>query len=61
MRNAGVAIQIAGVLVVRARIRRETGHADQGRPPTMLTSDDWDASTWDPEVMRDIERRRGGD
>ncbi len=60
MRVAGVAILIAGVLVVRARIRRRTGQAGLGRRPALLTSDDWDASKWDPEVMRDIERRRGG-
>jgi hypothetical protein len=25
-----------------------------------VSSDDWNASKWDPEVLDDIERRRGG-
>jgi hypothetical protein len=49
---------VAGVIATRARIRRETGRPDLGgRPRTILQSDDWDASKWDPEVHRDIERR----
>jgi hypothetical protein len=49
---------ITGVLVTRAQIRRETGRPDLGgRPRTIMQSDDWDASKWDPEVHRDIERR----
>jgi hypothetical protein len=58
LRIGGVALLIAGVLRVRARARRETGlPLPSGKPPA-LTSDDWDASRWDPEVHRDIERRR---
>jgi hypothetical protein len=60
MRVGGVVVLIVGVLVVRARIRRRTGQADLGRAPRLITSDDWDASKWDPEVQRDIERRRRG-
>ncbi|MFC4064753.1 hypothetical protein [Actinoplanes subglobosus] len=49
---------VAGVVAARGRIRRETGRADLGgRPRTILQSDDWDASKWDPEVQRDIDRR----
>jgi hypothetical protein len=57
LRIGGVVLLIAGVLGVRARARRETGLSLPGRP-AMLTSDDWDASAWDPQVHRDIERRR---
>jgi hypothetical protein len=57
-RIGACAALVAGVVVTRARIRRETGRADLGgRPSTILQSDDWDASKWDPEVHRDIERR----
>jgi hypothetical protein len=57
-RIGACAAVVAGVIVTRARIRRETGRADLGgRPSTILQSDDWDASKWDPEVHRDIERR----
>lgn len=49
---------VAGVVATRGRIRRETGRPDLGgRPRTILQSDDWDASKWDPEVQRDIDRR----
>ncbi|BEL12400.1 hypothetical protein Q0Z83_105910 [Actinoplanes sichuanensis] len=58
LRLLGWAALIAGVVLTRARIRRETGRPDLGgRPRTILSSDDWDASKWDPEVHRDIERR----
>jgi hypothetical protein len=58
LRIAAVVLLTAGVVLVRARVRRETGHsAPAGRRP-LISSDDWDASTWDPEVMRDIDRRR---
>lgn len=59
MRIGGVVVLIAGVLAVRSRIRRQTGQAALAGRPELLTSDDWDASKWDPEVQRDIERRRG--
>jgi hypothetical protein len=58
LRLGGWAALIAGVVLARARIRRETGRPGLGgRPSTILQSDDWDASKWDPEVHRDIERR----
>lgn len=55
---AGWIALLAGVFLARARIRRLTGRPDLGgrRLPT-VTSDDWDASIWDPEVVQDIERR----
>ena len=61
LRVGAVVLLVAGVLLVRARIRRETGQATLAGKPTLITSDDWDASTWDPEVMRDIDRRRRAD
>ncbi|GAA1597451.1 hypothetical protein [Actinoplanes couchii] len=49
---------IAGVVLTRSRIRRLTGLADLGgRVRPTVTSDDWDASKWDPDVVKDIERR----
>ncbi|GIE33095.1 hypothetical protein Ait01nite_061400 [Actinoplanes italicus] len=58
MSLAGFGALLAGVLMTRAQVRRETGRPDLGgRPRTILQSDDWDASKWDPEVHRDIERR----
>ena len=58
LRITGIVVLLAGVFAARARLRRATGEATlAGRPP-LITSDDWDASRWDPEVMRDIERRR---
>ncbi|MEU4164680.1 hypothetical protein [Actinoplanes sp. NPDC026670] len=58
LRLLGWVALIAGVVLTRARIRRETGRPDLGgRTRTILRSDDWDASKWDPEVHRDIERR----
>ena len=58
LRLAGWVALIAGVVTARARIRRETGRPDLGgRRRSLLTSEDWDASRWDPEVHRDIERR----
>jgi drug/metabolite transporter (DMT)-like permease len=59
MRIGGVVALIAGVLLVRSRIRRRTGQTSLAGRPRLITSDDWGASKWDPEVMRDIERRRG--
>lgn len=54
---------VTGVFLTRARIRRLTGRPDlAGRRRPIVTSDDWDASKWDPDVVRDIERRgRPGD
>jgi hypothetical protein len=58
LRIGGVVVLVAGVNMVRGRVRRRTGHViPAGRPP-LVTSDDWDASTWDPEVLRDIDRGR---
>ncbi|MFI6074602.1 hypothetical protein ACIA5C_23885 [Actinoplanes sp. NPDC051343] len=61
LRIGGIAVLIAGVVVVRSALRRETGLEIPARPRTMqVSSDDWNASKWDPEVLDDIERRRGG-
>ncbi|WP_433791240.1 hypothetical protein [Actinoplanes sp. CA-252034] len=58
LRIGACAALLAGVVATRARIRRETGRPDLGgRRRSILQSDDWDASKWDPEVHRDIERR----
>jgi hypothetical protein len=60
MRIAAVAILVGGVIVVRSGIRDETGMEIPSRHRTMrVSSDDWNASKWDPEVLDDIERRRG--
>ena len=49
---------LIGVLTTRSRVRRQTGRTDLGgrRKPT-VTSDDWDTSKWDPDLLDDIERR----
>ncbi|GAA4928271.1 hypothetical protein [Actinoplanes utahensis] len=58
LRLAGWLALIAGVVATRTRVRRETGRADLGGSSrSIVTSEDWDASKWDPEVHRDIERR----
>ncbi|MDI6101548.1 hypothetical protein QLQ12_23290 [Actinoplanes sp. NEAU-A12] len=58
LRLGGWVALIFGVVGARARIRRETGRSDLGgRHRSIVTGDDWDASRWDPEVHRDIERR----
>ncbi|GIE91829.1 hypothetical protein [Actinoplanes regularis] len=58
LRLGAWAALLAGVVTTRARIRRETGRPDLGgRRKPIVTSDDWDASRWDPEVQLDIERR----
>jgi hypothetical protein len=60
MRIAGIAVLIAGVMVVRAQVRKETGQAiPSGRRSMQVTTDDWDASSWDPTVLGEIDRRRG--
>jgi hypothetical protein len=51
MRVLGVAALVAGVLHTRAMLATDTD-------PVAPTSADWDASSWDPEVQREIERRR---
>ena len=58
LRIGGVAVLSAGVLAVRARISRVTGHVVPDGPQSLITREDWDASAWDPEVLRDIERER---
>ncbi|XVU20716.1 hypothetical protein ACQPZJ_25950 [Actinoplanes sp. CA-054009] len=58
LRVGAAAVLIAGVLAVRGRMRRLTGEATLGARPPLVTADDWDASKWDPTVMRDIDRRR---
>lgn len=67
------ALLIAGVLHTRAWLRRRTNPdrpyaADRyslvtgGDPASPLaaqpTAEDWNASLWDPDVLKDIERRR---
>ncbi|WP_043510960.1 MULTISPECIES: hypothetical protein [unclassified Actinoplanes] len=55
---AAWAALLAGVLITRTRLRRHTGDVSLGgRRKPVVTSDDWDASRWDPEVAHDIERR----
>jgi hypothetical protein len=50
------------VVVVRSQARRETGLEIAARRRTMqVSTDDWNASKWDPEVLGDIERRRGSE
>ena len=58
LRIGGIVLLIAGVFQVRARVRRVTGQANLAARPKLITGDDWDASKWDPEVQRDIDRRR---
>ena len=58
LRIGGVAVLAAGVLVARARIGRVIGQVVPEGPQSLLTREDWDASAWDPEVLRDIERER---
>ena len=59
-RSAAVvtAALVAGVLLTRARIRRETGRPTLAARPALVTADDWDASSWDPEIHKEIDRRR---
>jgi hypothetical protein len=62
MRVVAIAALIAGVVVVRSQARRETGLEIAARRRTMqVSTDDWNASKWDPEVLGDIERRRGSE
>ncbi|XVV17353.1 hypothetical protein ACQP2X_24140 [Actinoplanes sp. CA-131856] len=58
LRLGAVAVLIAAVLSVRARMRRLTGEVTLGARQPLVTADDWDASKWDPTVMREIDRRR---
>jgi hypothetical protein len=74
MRLAGVVVLVAGVVHTRAWLRKHGGDdfrpyaADRyslvtgGDPVSPIsaqpTADDWDASSWDPDVQRDIDRRR---
>ncbi|WP_328460341.1 hypothetical protein OHA21_29565 [Actinoplanes sp. NBC_00393] len=59
LRIGGTLVLIAGVLITRARIHRETGRPTVADPPSLITQDDWNG-TWDPLVQREIERRRRG-
>jgi hypothetical protein len=60
MRVVAIAALITGVVVVRSQVRRETGLEIASRHRTMrVSTDDWNASKWDPEVLGEIERRRG--
>ncbi|WP_018588724.1 hypothetical protein [Salinispora arenicola] len=73
LRTLGAAALVGGVLHSRARILRLIAQANRvdakhyspvagGDPAWLLsptpTSDDWNASQWDPDVLRDIESRR---
>jgi hypothetical protein len=73
VRLLGAVLLIAGVLHTRAWLRRRSdpdrpSAADRyslvtgGDPASPLaaqpTADDWNASLWDPDVLKDIERRR---
>jgi hypothetical protein len=53
-RLAGIVVLVIGVILVRKRI----GDAVPSAKPHLVTSDDWDSSKWDPDVLNDIERRR---
>jgi hypothetical protein len=62
MRVVAIAVLITGVVVVRSRVRAETGLEIASRHRTMqVSADDWNASKWDPEVLGEIERRRGSE
>lgn len=62
MRIAGIAVLIAGVVLVRSQVRAETGLDVAAPRRTMrVSSDDWNAGKWDPEVLGEIERRRGSE
>jgi hypothetical protein len=58
MRLGGLAVLIGGVMLVRTRLQASTGRQIPAGRQTIVTSDDWDASQWDPEIQRDIEQRR---
>lgn len=58
LRIGAIVVLVAGVLWVRAQVRSGAGLPAPVERRTLITSDDWDASTWDPEVLRDIEGRR---
>jgi hypothetical protein len=69
IRVLGAAVLIAAILHDRrwyaARIGAEqpysmvTGGDTASPQAAQPTADDWNASAWDPDVQRDIERRRG--
>lgn len=62
MRIAGIAALIAGVVLVRSGVRADTGlELPAPRRTMQVSSDDWNASKWDPEVLGEIERRRGSE
>ncbi|GIE95319.1 hypothetical protein [Paractinoplanes rishiriensis] len=59
LRIGGLLLLIAGVVAAGRRVREVTGLPTlAARPQTLIQADDWDASKWDPDVHRDIERRR---
>jgi drug/metabolite transporter (DMT)-like permease len=62
MRIAAVAVLIVAVVLVRSGVRAETGLDIPNTRRTMrVSSDDWNASKWDPEVLGEIDRRRGSE
>ncbi|WP_433206286.1 hypothetical protein ACQP00_39280 [Dactylosporangium sp. CS-047395] len=73
LRLVGCALLIAGVVHTRAWIRAKvapgrpyaadrydlvTGGETSSPIAAQPTADDWNASQWDPDVLKDIERRR---
>ena len=62
MRVGAVAVLITGVVLVRSGVRAETGlDLPAPRRTMQVTSDEWNASKWDPQVLGEIERRRGSE
>jgi hypothetical protein len=77
LRVLGSALLIAGVLHTRAWLRQRSGDPDRpyaadryslvtgGDPDSPLaaqpTAEDWNASQWDPDVLKEVERRRRND
>ncbi|MEV0901882.1 hypothetical protein [Actinoplanes sp. NPDC049802] len=57
LRFGGLIVLIAGVRLTRGRVRRLLDMPIPAGRPSLVTSDDWKAEEWDPEVLREIERR----
>ncbi|MGI5239756.1 hypothetical protein [Dactylosporangium sp. CA-139066] len=66
---AAIAVRMLGVAALIAGVRHSTAVLRQGagvkrpyseEPPMVArpTAEDWDASVWDPDVLKDIDRRR---
>jgi magnesium-transporting ATPase (P-type) len=62
LRVAAAVVLVAGVMLVRSSVRDQTGLEIPARTRTMqVSSDDWNASKWDPDVLDEIDRRRGSE